>query len=264
MTRARPPRLVPITIAGSDPTGMAGVEADLKVFLVHGFSGAGVITALTTQGSQGVTRVDAVPANRVFERLELLFAEFHVAGVKTGLFPNASVIEAVARVLRARKPPHLVVDPVLAPTKGAPFLDARGRATLLADLLPLTDVLTPNVPEAALLTGSSESEVLRHPERATALLRGLGARAVVLKGGHADGATVIDLLDDEGVLHEIRSPRIRNRHSDRSQTMHGSGCHFSATLLAERIAGKSRLEATRRAGAHVRALLRRLARTSER
>ncbi len=266
MTRARISRRgpVPISIAGSDPTAAAGVEADLKTFLAHELSGAAVITALTTQGHAGVTRVDPVPAPRVAERLEILFAEFHVGGVKTGLLPNASVIAAVAHVLRAKKPPHLVIDPVLAPTHGKRFLDDRGRATLVADLFPLAEIVTPNVPEAAALSGMRESEVLRHPERATAILRGLGARAVVLKGGHADGAMVIDLLDDEGTLHEIRAPRVMNRHTDRPQSMHGTGCLFSAVLLAERMKGRTRLESARRAGAEVRAALRREARTSER
>ncbi len=264
MTRARLSRsgLVPITVAGSDPTAGAGVEADLKTFLAHGLSGVGVITALTTQSRRGVSRVDAILASRVAERLELLFDEFEIGGVKTGLLPNADVVAAVARVLRRRTPRHLVVDPVLAPSHGRRFLDGRGRAALVERLFPLAELVTPNVPEAAALAGMTEAAVRKHPERATAILRGFGARAVVLKGGHTEGAGVVELLDDGRVIHAISARRVVNRRSGRPQSMHGTGCLFSAVLLAERIAGASRIDATRGAGAAVRAALRRLARAN--
>lgn len=239
------PTPLPLTLAGSDPTGGAGLEADLKVFLRHGLSGTAVATALTTQDTRGVVAVQPVPANAVRRRLELLLADLPIGGIKTGLLPGAAVIRAIAAVLREARVPHLIVDPVLAPTQGRSFLDAGGQRALIAQLLPLCDLLLPNLAEAARLLGVSPAFVRRHPEQVTARLRALGPRAVLLKGGHATGDQAIDLLDDAGTLTPLAAARLD------VTSVHGTGCALSAACLARRIQGLTPLRAVRRAKGYV-------------
>ena len=223
---------VPLTIAGSDPTGGAGVEADLKVFAAHRLSGAAVITCLTTQDRSRVHGRTAVPARDIGRRLEVLLDDVEVAGVKTGLLPSAAVIREVAAVIADRIGP-LVVDPVLAPTAGRAFLDELGRRALLRHLIPRATVVLPNAPEAAALTGLSEREVTRHPERATAMMRELGPRAVVLKGGHGTGGEAVDLVDVDGDVTPFSRPRLAG------PPVHGTGCALSSALLAGLVVGES-------------------------
>ncbi len=236
-------RPTPLTIAGLDPTGGAGLEADIKVFLAHGLSGAALATALTVQDTRGVLRIAPVALPLFRRRMECLLADLRVAGVKTGLLPSRGHVRAVAELLAGSPRLFLVVDPVLAPSRGAPFLERAGRRELLARLFPLAGLVTPNLPEAVALLGQSTASIRRHPERATAALRSAGARAVLLKGGHGAGRVARDLLDDGGSLREFSLPRLRGR----AGSVHGTGCALSAALLANVLLGRDLAGAVERA-----------------
>lgn len=230
---------VPLTIAGSDPTGGAGLEADLKVFAAFGLSGAAIATALTEQDTRAVHAVHALEAKLVRRRLARLLDDVRVAGAKTGLLASAKQVRAVADAVREYEISPLVVDPVLAPTRGKPFLDERGRKTLWRKLLPLAAVFTPNLDEAATLLGSTRAAIEKHPERACRALLESGAKAVVLKGGHRTGKNAVDLFADARRFALLTLPRVRTRGGE----AHGTGCALSAALLALLIGGADAADA---------------------
>lgn len=232
-SRRRSSVRIPLTIAGSDPTGGAGLEADLKVFAAFGLSGAAVATALTEQDTQAVHAVHAIDAKLVGRRLARLLADVRVAGAKTGLLASAEQVKVVARLVREHAIEVLAVDPVLAPTRGKAFLDERGRRALWRELLPLATVFTPNLDEAAALLGSTHAAIAKHPERACRALLESGAKAVVLKGGHAKGKDAVDLYADARRFALLTLPRVRTSPGG----VHGTGCALSAALLALLIGG---------------------------
>lgn len=246
-------RTVPLTLAGSDPTGGAGLEADLKVFLAHGLSGSAVSTCLTDQDLIGVHEIRPIPAGFVRSRLDSVLRCLPVRGVKTGLLPGANLIRTLARVLGEHDLEHLVIDPVLAPSHGAPFLDRSGRRALIEQLFPLASVITPNLDEAADLLGMPVASIRRNPARATGLLRQTGAAAVLLKGGHGRGVRATDLLDDGRRLRELHLPRICGPAGQ----VHGTGCALSAALLARLLSGRTLIEAAREAKRYVHSAIRR-------
>ncbi len=218
--------MIPLTIAGSDPTAGAGIEADLLTFARFGLHGAAVATALTEQDTKTVRAVNPVAPAALRRRLVTLLRDVSVAGAKTGLIPSATHVRVIARVFREAPPKYLVVDPIVGATHGKRFLDRAAIKALRDELLPLATVLTPNLPEAAALLGWTESRVVRSPEKACLHLRALGVRAIVLKGGHAkDSAVSTDVLDDSGRLHHFKAARLGG-------DVHGTGCAFSAALLA--------------------------------
>lgn len=224
---------VPLTIAGSDPTGGAGIEADLKVFAAYGRSGAAVVTALTEQDTRRVHAVHAVEAKLVARRLKRLLDDVHIAGAKTGLLASADQVKRVAKLVRAHAIEPFVVDPVFAPTRGKAFLDRHGRKVLWRELLPLATVFTPNLDEAAALLGSTHAAIAKHPERACRALLESGAKAVLLKGGHAKGEDAVDLYADARRFALLTLPRVTGKRGD----VHGTGCALSAALLALLIGG---------------------------
>jgi hydroxymethylpyrimidine/phosphomethylpyrimidine kinase len=234
---------IALTIAGSDSGGGAGIQADLKTFQARGVHGLSAITAITAQNTQGVQAVHAVPAVHVRHQLAALFEDFPIAAIKTGMLSNATITRTVARQLRAHPPRWLVVDPVMIATSGARLLDSGAVRSLLDELIPLADILTPNLPEAEALLGYP----IRHAEdfdRAGADLRALGARAVLLKGGHGTGELLIDRFYDVRGLMQIRHRRL-----DREG--HGTGCTLAAAIAAELAKGQSARSAVRRAAAYV-------------
>lgn len=238
-----------LTIAGSDSGGGAGIQADLKTFHAHGVHGLSVITAITSQNTRGVDAVHAVPLVHVRSQLAAVFDDFPVAAVKTGMLGSAAVARLVAREMAARKPAWLVVDPVMIATSGARLLDEQAVDVLAGELIPLADVLTPNLPEAEALLGRP----IRTPAEcdvAGAALLGLGAAGVLLKGGHAGGDEVVDrYYDARGVL-ELRHPRLPLEG-------HGTGCTLAAAIAAELAQGRPPRSAVRRAVAYVDRALRR-------
>ncbi|WP_409332963.1 bifunctional hydroxymethylpyrimidine kinase/phosphomethylpyrimidine kinase [Trujillonella humicola] len=217
---------VALTVAGSDPSGGAGVQADLKTFSALGVYGTAVLTALTAQSTRGVTGVHAVPAAFVGEQLRTLLDDVPVGATKLGMLGTAEVVGEVAAVLAQRRPGPVVCDPVMVATSGDRLVGPEAVAAIRAELLPLTDLITPNVPEAAaLLDGPPAGSVDGMVEQARALLD-LGPGAVLLKGGHLGGAESVDVLASaEGVV-VTRRPRV-----DTTST-HGTGCTLSSAIAA--------------------------------
>jgi hydroxymethylpyrimidine/phosphomethylpyrimidine kinase len=215
-----------LTVAGSDPSGGAGIQADLKTFSALGVYGTAVLTALTAQNTRGVTGVHGVPPEFVGEQLATLFADVEVHATKLGMLGTADVVRAVAAALADRPAGPVVCDPVMVATSGDRLIDEAAVDAVRTDLLPLADLVTPNVPEAAvLLDVSPATDVDQLPGQATALLE-LGPRAVLLKGGHLGGAESVDVLATAGGVTVTRRPRV-----DTTST-HGTGCTLSSALTA--------------------------------
>jgi hydroxymethylpyrimidine/phosphomethylpyrimidine kinase len=232
------------TIAGSDPTGGAGLQGDLKTFAAHGVEGTAVVTALTVQGRTGVRRVEPVPADLVRQQLEVVLEEVRPAAIKTGMLWSGETIAAVADVLQAAFDGPLVVDPVLVATTGGELLRPDALEALRERLVPRAWVITPNLPEAARLLGRDAVPEEGMEDAARALLA-LGCRAVVVKGGHGHGTEAVDVLaTPEGSLR-LALPRLPGANA------HGTGCAFAASLAARLGRGAPLLEAVRGAKAYV-------------
>lgn len=223
----RPP--VALTIAGSDPSGGAGIQADLKTFSALGAFGTSVITALTAQSTTGVTDVHEVPVAHVRAQLETLVADVRIDVVKVGMLASAPLVEVVHELLTtvplAATP--VVLDPVMVSTSGSLLL-APDAVDAVRALLPRADVVTPNVPEAGVLLDEPPAAAAADLPEQARRLRELGARRVLLKGGHLDGPESVDLwLDDDGPV-ALRGPRVA------TTATHGTGCTLSSAIAALR------------------------------
>jgi len=244
-----PPRTpVALAIAGSDSGGGAGIQADLKAFAAVGVHGTTAITAITAQSTVGVTAIHPVPAEVIIAQVGAVADDIGVDAVKIGMLGTEATVDAVAAALALVGEPPVVVDPVMVSESGARLLDESAQRALVERLLPLATVLTPNLPEARALLGAGEDvEAIE----LAAGIRGLGPRAVIVTGGHADGT---DLLDDGSEPLAIPGP------VHRSGAAHGSGCTHSATLAGLLALGfplrEAAVEARARAGAAVAAGLR--------
>jgi hydroxymethylpyrimidine/phosphomethylpyrimidine kinase len=219
-----------LTIAGVDPSGGAGVLADVKTMSALGAYACAVIAALTAQNTQSVTGVFGVPADFVRQQIDTLFADVRIDAVKVGMVGQAPVIGAVADGLAAWQPPHVVVDPVMIAKSGDALLERAAVGALRERLLPIATVLTPNLPEAGVLLESRAPDSIREMRRAAERLREMlahsGHRWVYLKGGHLPGGDATDLLFDGDRMLELAAPRIDTRNT------HGTGCTLSAALAA--------------------------------
>jgi len=217
---------VALTIAGFDPSGGAGVAADIKTFTAFGCFATAAITSLTFQNTTGVFGAAHQTAEVVRNQVLPIVEDFTVAGMKTGMLPTREVIREVARLLRETALHEIapVVDPVVRSSSGYDLIDDDALAALKAELLPLARVVTPNIPEAERLTNLTITDEAGMC-RAAQLIREMGARAVLVKGGHLTG-DALDLLDDGGEIHVFRAPRIN------STSTHGTGCTLAAAIVA--------------------------------
>jgi len=223
----KPP--VVLTIAGFDPSSGAGVTADIKTIAAHGCYGVACITALTVQSTAGVRRVDALDPGLVSETLEELAADIPIAAVHIGMLGAGKVVKAVAEFLGRRsgksKLPNVVLDPILKSSSGADLLDAGGTRLLIEKLIPLADVITPNVDEAAVLTGLKVTD-LDEMRAAAAKLHQMGSAAVVITGGHLEKATdLLSFRTKTGVEEEVFKAE-----RQRSNSTHGTGCAFATAM----------------------------------
>ncbi|HWY56332.1 MAG TPA: bifunctional hydroxymethylpyrimidine kinase/phosphomethylpyrimidine kinase [Terriglobales bacterium] len=241
---------VVLTIAGFDPSSGAGVTADMKTIAAHGCYGVACITALTVQSTAGVRRVQAVDAGLVAETLAELASDMEIAAVHIGMLGSGKVVQAVADFLVEHKMANVVLDPVLKSSSGTGLLDAAGVRLLKENLLPLSTIVTPNVDEAAALTGLAVSD----PEQMRAAARKLhdmGASAVVVTGGHLEKA--IDLLSftgKRGIEQELfKSARLK------SNSTHGTGCAFATALACHLALGRGLPEAVLLTKAYVAAAI---------
>jgi hydroxymethylpyrimidine/phosphomethylpyrimidine kinase len=247
MTAAPQPAHTPIalTIAGSDSSGGAGIQADLKTFSAFGVYGASVITALTAQSTRGVAAVEPVAAPFVVAQIEAVLADLDVGAVKTGMLADADIVAAVSRSLRrvGRRP--LVVDPVMVATSGDVLLAPDAVEAMRRDLVPLATLITPNLPEAASLLDASPAADEAEAVAQAKALRFLGCDAVLLKGGHAVGDTAVDYLCDGAGIERFVRPRLDTPHT------HGTGCTLSAAIAALLAQGVGLREAVGRAKSFV-------------
>jgi hydroxymethylpyrimidine/phosphomethylpyrimidine kinase len=214
---------VALTIAGSDPSGGAGIQADLKTFHQFGVYGEAVLTLLTVQNTQRVSRVDVLDPALILEQLDAVLEDIPPLAIKTGALGNGAVVEALADRLATSTIP-LVIDPVMISKHGAPLLSETDAATLKRRLLPRATLVTPNVFEAELLAAHRIASLDDAHDAARAICD-LGPRAVLVKGGHLDGHAT-DVLLTDGDFHLFPSPRIETRHT------HGTGCTYSAAITA--------------------------------
>ena len=238
-----------LTIAGSDSGGGAGIQADLKTFAAHRVHGLSAIAALTAQHTRGVTAVHVPSMDFLHAQIDACFDDFEIGAVKLGMLANAEVIDVVADALQARHPPFIVLDPVMIATSGAKLLEDGALLALRTRLLPLASLLTPNLPEAELLLGHAIADLGAMHVAANELLV-LGARAVLLKGGHLqDGGDVVDLFADAAGIREIAHPRLRIE-------AHGTGCTLASAVAANLCLGLPLAEACVAASDYVHAALR--------
>ena len=226
------PRAIPntLTIAGMDPTGGAGILADVKAMSALGAYACAVVAALTAQNTQAVTDISPVNPPFVRAQIDTLFADIEIHAVKIGMLGQTGVIEVVADRLGHHKPPHLVLDPVMVAKSGDLLLEQKAVGALREQLLPLATVITPNLPEAGVLLEMRSVETVREMRRVAERLRNLmthgGHRWVLLKGGHLPGNDTIDILHDGDKMIELPGHRIQTRNT------HGTGCTLSAALAA--------------------------------
>ena len=215
-----------LTIAGSDSGGGAGIQADLKTFSALGVYGASAITALTAQNTRGVFGIAGVEPAFVGAQIDAVFADIRVDAVKIGMLGSPETIEAVAAAIERYRPRAVVLDPVMVAKSGDKLLEDRAVDALKTRLLPLATVVTPNLPEAAVLLGTTPPAGRRLMAGVAARLQGLGAANVLLKGGHLDGEDSPDLLMHGGELHWFEGKRTPTRNT------HGTGCTLSSALAA--------------------------------
>jgi hydroxymethylpyrimidine/phosphomethylpyrimidine kinase len=222
---------VALTVAGSDPSGGAGVQADLKTFSRFGVYGAAALTLLTVQNTLGVRRVELLPPDFVYEEIRAVAEDLPVHALKTGALGSAPIVEAVAKAVRDFRLGPLVVDPVMVAKSGDPLLGEEAVAALKEALLPLAFLVTPNRMEAERLLGSPIRGLGDAEEAAMALLA-LGPKAVLLKGGHLPGVESVDLLATGKGLRRFSAPRVETRNT------HGTGCTLSAAIAAHLALGR--------------------------
>lgn len=236
---------VALTIAGSDSSGGAGIQADLKSFAALGVYGASAITALTAQNTKGVSGIHPVPAAFVSAQIDAVFSDLAVGTVKIGMVAQAETIAAIADGLTRWAPRHIVLDPVMVATSGDRLLAAEAVDALKTLLFPLASLITPNLPEAAALlnqpVASNEAEVERQGKQ----LLAMGCRAVLVKGGHGHGTESIDYLIDAERSIALSAPRIATANT------HGTGCSLSSAIAAGLAKGETMETAVRHAKAWI-------------
>jgi hydroxymethylpyrimidine/phosphomethylpyrimidine kinase len=238
---------VALSIAGSDSSGGAGVQADLKTFAALGVYGACAITALTAQNTRGVTGIHVVPAEFVVEQVEAVLDDLTVAAVKTGMLATPAIVSAVAELAAAGRLPNLIVDPVMVASSGARLLEPEAESLYVEALLPHASMLTPNLREAEVLLGTPIRCIAEQREAARAL-GALGPAVIVIKGGHpvSDGSDqAVDVVWDGTSTYDLSAPRVDTVNN------HGTGCTFAAAAAAAMAAGAEPAQALQAAKDYV-------------
>lgn len=238
-------RRVALTIAGSDSGGGAGIQADLKTFQAFGVFGTSAITAITAQNTREVRSIQKIEPAIVVDQILAVVEDLQPAAAKTGMLADAAIIEAVASTLADIGVRNYVLDPVMVAKSGARLLEPGAVTALSRSLLPLAEVVTPNIPEAAIL-GRREVKTVDDMKAAAEIVVDRGARSVLVKGGHLRGDTLTDVFFDGDGWHEWSEPRIDTRHT------HGTGCTISAAICAGLALGWPRIEAVQEARSFTR------------
>ena len=233
-------RGIAMTIAGSDSGGGAGIEADLATFLHLKVFGTVAVTAVTAQNSTGVHSVFDVPPNEIRAQIDAVLGDFPVGAVKTGMLSREETIVEVAKALRDYHVEEIVVDPVMVAQSGDPLILGNAVTALKEELLPLAYIVTPNIPEAEKLSGTTIKSS-KDMKRAAEVICKLGPVGVLVKGGHLEEPTLVDLFYYKGEFHMFSHERIDTRDH------HGTGCTLSSAMAAELAAGTETVEAVKRA-----------------
>ncbi len=240
---------IALTIAGSDSSGGAGIQADLKSFAALGVYGASVITALTAQNTRGVSGIHQVPAEFITAQIDAVFSDLAVSAVKIGMVAQLAAIEAIAAGLARWSPNHVVLDPVMVATSGDRLLAADAVEALRTQLIPRASLMTPNLPEAAALLDEPVAVDRATIEDQGRRLLAMGCSAVLIKGGHGQGAESIDYLVTASHIIALAAPRIATKNT------HGTGCSLSAAIAAGLAKGEDMETAVRNAKAWVSAAI---------
>ncbi|MHA3915150.1 bifunctional hydroxymethylpyrimidine kinase/phosphomethylpyrimidine kinase [Halovulum sp. GXIMD14793] len=234
-----------LTIAGSDPSGGAGIQADLKAFAANGVYGMAALTALTAQNTQGVSGVELISPGFVKSQIEMVFADIHVHAVKIGMIATAEIATAVAEALSDHRDIPILLDPVMVAKGGAPLLQDDAMEVLRTALVPMATLITPNLPEAARLLMTEEASSRdAMADQARALIT-LGPQATLIKGGHMTTDESPDVLFADNGLHWFEGKRTATKNT------HGTGCTLSSALAAQLAKGMSALEAVEKAKGYV-------------
>jgi len=228
-----------LTIAGSDCSGGAGIQADLKTFSAHGTYGMSVIVSVVAENTSGVISIRDIDPEMIRDQMDAVFQDIRVDGVKVGMLSGAEIIRAVALKLRQYCPPKPVIDPVMVAKGGCPLMQDSALDTLILEMIPLAFLLTPNIPEAETITGKKITTV-EDMREAARIIQGMGAQNVLIKGGHLTGAAEDILFDGKEFAHYC-SPRIATKNT------HGTGCTFSSAIAANLSNGMEIGEAVRAA-----------------
>ncbi|MCV6576313.1 MAG: bifunctional hydroxymethylpyrimidine kinase/phosphomethylpyrimidine kinase [Cohaesibacter sp.] len=234
-----------LSIAGSDPSGGAGIQADLKAFSARGVYGMTALTALTAQNTQGVSGVHLVPPSFVADQIKAIFDDIRVDAIKIGMIANADIARAVAIALASHKDVPIVLDPVMIAKGGHPLLEPDAMEMVRTHLLPLAHMLTPNLPEAAALLGEKEATTRDDMLTQGQALLALGPKAILMKGGHLDSEESPDLLVTQEDVSWFEAVRVDTVNT------HGTGCTLSASLAAELAKGKNPMQAVAAAKAYL-------------
>ena len=235
---------VALTIAGSDSSGGAGIQADLKTFQAHGVFGMSAITAITVQNTQKVYDVQEINPKIVYNQITCLFEDIEIHAVKIGMVSSIELIQAIAKALGSVKPPAIVLDPVMISKSGYPLLKLDAQEALVRYLFPLAQVVTPNIYEAQAITGVAIHSIDDMKTAAVDLLK-RGAKNVVVKGGHLGKNKATDILYDGREFNTLQSHRVDTKNT------HGTGCTFSSAIAANIALGKPFFEAVTLAKAYI-------------
>lgn len=226
-----------LTIAGTDPTGGAGIQADLKTFQEREVYGMSVVTSVVAQNTLGVKAVEHLPIDFIDQQLQAVFTDIEPSAIKTGMVSTIEMMELIASYVKKHPDIPYIIDPVMVATSGDALMNEESRRVIRELLVPLATIVTPNVPEAEILVGFKISDLSDLEKAAQTIVEDLGAKAAVVKGGHLAGKAV-DVLYADSNIHHLESDRFETKHT------HGTGCTFSAAIAAELAKGKSIVEAT--------------------
>lgn len=232
-----------LSIAGSDCSGGAGIQADLKTFSAHGIFGMSVIVSVVAENTSRVIAIQDITPDMIENQIDAVFEDIDVDAVKIGMLSSPQCMEAVAGRLRRYKPVNIVIDPVMYAKNGCPLMEPEAVDTLIGALIPLADVLTPNIPEAERIADMTIKSIT-DMEAAARRIYAMGCKAVVVKGGHATG-DAIDVLYDGKRIYHFETKRIATKNT------HGTGCTFSSAIASQLAKGVDMGEAVRRAKAYV-------------
>lgn len=238
-----------LCLAGFDPSGGAGVLADAKTCAARGAYAATVITALTIQNTMGVSALQPLSPTWILKQADALLDDIEFGAIKIGMLCEPAALEAVVRILKRIPEVPVVLDPVAASSSGAAFWSAGMRERMIAELFPLCALITPNLVEASVFLGREESALAEDPGAAASALRELGARAVLLKGGHARSNEATDVLETELERHFFSAPRLSTANT------HGTGCTLSSAIAAELAHGADLVDAVRSAKHYLQAAM---------